>query len=63
MKRSRHAELRALFRGAAEEYFSAVTQSGWSDDARNSRRHRLAALALQLHLFEQGLRAGKRGER
>ena len=51
--KSRHAYLREDFRDKCEDYFRAVTQTGYD---REEYARRLAATALKLHLFEQGMR-------
>lgn len=51
--KSRHALLREDFRDKCEDYFRAATQSGYD---RDEYARRLAAAAVKLHLFEQGMR-------
>lgn len=56
--KTRHAILREEFSDACNEYFCAITEPGWDVDGA---RIRVAKVAIRLHLFEQGLRAGQRG--
>ncbi|HEV2212444.1 MAG TPA: hypothetical protein VGS99_03765 [Gammaproteobacteria bacterium] len=54
---TQRAKLRREFRDAAESYFLAITLAGYSDEQRSERRYKLAAVALRMHLFEQGRRS------
>lgn len=61
--KSQHAMLKEEFRNAAENYWVVITTSGWSAESLEERRRRLAAIALRLHIFEQGRRQRDRERR
>lgn len=56
----RHSRLKASVRDAAEGYLDRIAGHGWSDEAKDEYRWRLARAALMLHLHERGMRQAKR---
>jgi hypothetical protein len=66
VKRGQNTELAKLRRQAryeAENFFSALTTQGQTDEVKRRCAWDLATASLRLHMFEKGHRAGRRGSR